>query len=585
MENAANAGASAVLMYTDARPKTVMGGTATDLTTSIPGVMIDNAPGLAILAELDAMAAVNASLDAGNFITEQLEGNIMAGFSSRGEYATEPDWIKPDITAPGVRILAASTPDRNNGTAGDFFSYLQGTSMSTPHIAGLGALIKQAHPHLSGAQIKSALMTTARQDVVKEDGTTPADPFDFGSGHVNPNKAIDPGLTYDAGLLDYLAASCGTVTPLLSPGNCDFVENALGLSTHPADLNLPSIAISALPGTQTIRRTVTGVKRYRKEHKASDYEPREYHAQVQAPAGFNVEVSPSMLYLGPGQSASYDVTITNETANPGEWHFGELVWRENTKGANGRHDPQGMKVRSPIAVRAQAFVVPEEVSGKGESGSGDFKVTFGYTGEYTAGTHGLNDAGLWLSTVEDDPGNSFQFLGPGTAIAFLAEVPEGTGFSRWSTFNEYTTGDDDIDLYLYYCPNFLCSFVDSSGNADSNEEVSVAFPLNDPAITDPYLVFTHGFNTEGGLPADVILFAWDVGIDDDAGNMTVTAPTSAAIGTTETITVDWAGLSTGPGAKQLGAVSHSDANGIQEATLISITNDDGGTICDLIACP
>ena len=61
-------------------------------------------------------------------------------------------------------------------------------------------------------------MTTARQDVNKEDGVTPGDPFDFGAGHVDPNKAIDPGLTYDAGLIDYLAASCGTVTPLICSG-------------------------------------------------------------------------------------------------------------------------------------------------------------------------------------------------------------------------------------------------------------------------------------------------------------------------------------------------------------------------------
>ncbi|MBT8100610.1 MAG: S8 family serine peptidase, partial [Gammaproteobacteria bacterium] len=472
VENAANAGASAVLMYSDARPKTAMGGTATELTRTIPGVMIDNAPGLALLAELEAMVAVNASMSAGNYITEQLDGNIMAGFSSRGPFSTEQDWIKPDITAPGVRILAASTPDRNDGSAGDVFAYLQGTSMSTPHIAGLGALVRQAHPNLSGAEVKSALMTSARQDVYKEDGVTPADPFDYGSGHVDPNKAINPGLVYHAGLLDYLAASCGTVSPLLSPGDCDFIESALGFSTQPADLNLPSIGISELPGTQTVRRTVTAAIKYRKHNKSQDYEPREFHAQVQAPEGFDVHVSPSVLHLAPGYSADYEVTITNESAPPGEWRFGELVWRENTKGKKGRHNPKGIKVRSPIAVNAKAVVAPVEVFGEGGSGTLSFDVTFGYDGPYDADRHGLNNPNLYWLTVEDDPGNSFQFFGPGT-FGIIIEVPADQAFARWSLFNEYTSGNDDMDVYLYYCPGFLCTQIDSSGNGDSNEEVSV----------------------------------------------------------------------------------------------------------------
>ena len=264
VENAVDAGASAVLMYTDARPKTVMGGAATPKTSSIPGVMIDNDIGLALLAEVDAGNAVNVTLSPGIFVEEAIEGNIMAGFSSRGPYRTEGDWIKPDITAPGVRILAANTPDQADGSPGDLFGYLQGTSMSSPHIAGLAALVREAHPDWSPAQVKSALMTTARQDVVKEDGATPADPFDFGAGHVDPNKAIDPGLTYDAGLIDYLAASCGTVTPLISASDCEFVEDALGLSVDPADLNLASIGVAELPGTQTVTRTVTAVNGYKR---------------------------------------------------------------------------------------------------------------------------------------------------------------------------------------------------------------------------------------------------------------------------------------------------------------------------------
>ena len=117
----------------------------------------------------------------------------MGGFSSRGPFPTVPDWIKPDVTAPGVQILAGMTPEPNSGVTGEYRQYLQGTSMSTPHVSGIAALLIQKHPNWTPAQIKSALMTTAHQNIVKEDGATAADPFDFGAGHIRPNKAIDPG--------------------------------------------------------------------------------------------------------------------------------------------------------------------------------------------------------------------------------------------------------------------------------------------------------------------------------------------------------------------------------------------------------
>ncbi len=576
IENAANAGASAALVYTSpaTNPKTVMGGTPTALTQSIPGVMIDNAPGLAILAELTGGATVNATLAGGNFITETLTGNIMAGFSSRGPYNVVNDWVKPDITAPGVQILAAATPEPNDGGPGDFFQYLQGTSMSTPHITGLAALIRERHPSWSPAMIKSALMTTSRQDVTKENGTTPADPFDFGAGHVDPNKAIDPGLVYDADLFDYLAASCGTGTPLVTEDDCGFLET-VGLSLDPSDLNLPSIGIGALPGVQTVRRTVTSVGATRGRF-GSSHRRSLYNVAVVAPEGFSVEVSPDTLWLRKGETATYEVTITNVSAPPGVWRFGSLTWAD--------HDDH--VVRSPIAVKAIALLAPEEISGTGASGATSFDVTFGYTGAYTAGARGLVNPALFLSSVLDDPDNSFAFNEPGTSRLFLAEVPAGTTYAQWSLFDVYNDAVHDLDLLLYYCPNFSCSLIDTSFNATSDERVSVAFPLNNPAIQDPYAVFVHGFNTAGGVggpPAQFLLFRHQVG--PAVGNMTVMGPASAVVGATGTVNVNWAGLATGPGAKQAGAVMHSDAAAIQGLTIVNIENDPGAGFCNLVACP
>jgi subtilisin family serine protease len=553
IENAVNAGATAVLVYTTpTQPKTVMGGTASELTLSIPGVMIDNSPGVALLAELTAGRSVNVTLAADNIVKEAMTGNIMADFSARGPYTTESDWLKPDITAPGVRVLAASTPEPADGSYGDFFAYLSGTSMSSPHIAGLAALIRQAHPDWSPAAIKSALMTSARQDVLKEDGVTPADPFDFGAGHVDPNKAVDPGLIYDADQFDYLAASCGTVSPLIMPDDCSLLE-AAGFSLDPADLNLPSIGIGELPGSKTIKRKVTNVAK-----RGSGL----YAVSVEAPNGFSVRVSPDRLFLHPGQTAEYEVTITNETAPAGEWRFGSLTWTETRR---------GYKVRSPIAVNAVAISAPISVTGAGPEGRAQFDITFGYTGAYTAQVHGLNNALVRRASVAT-----------GGAVQFAFRIPDDFALARFELFDEYTSGDDDLDLYVLYCPlnpatgQLECeSLAGRSEGTTSRERVDVLFP-----VAGYYVVQVNGFATEIGL-SEFALFVNGFGVNNVAGNLKLDAPSAATSGSTATLTIEWVGLSSGAGAKQLGAISHSDAAGIQELTIISIDNDAGFGIGDL----
>jgi subtilisin family serine protease len=560
--NAVNAGAAAVLMYSDARPKTVMGGAATPVTMSIPGVMVDNAVGLALLAELTGGESVVARLDGNAVTTEAMTGNIMADFSSRGPYLTVPNWIKPDVTAPGVQVLAGDTGEPADGSDGDIYQYLQGTSMSTPHVAGIGALLRQAHPDWSPAAIKSALMTTARTNVKKEDGVSRANSFDFGAGHIVPNDAVDPGLIYDTDFLGYLAATCDTVTPLVSPDDCDFLDS-IGYPPGASNLNIASIAVDGVIGTQRLQRTVTNV---------SDAEAT-YTASVAHPPGFRVIVVPSSLTLAPGESANFEVRVRNGAAPPGVWRFGSLTW------SDGAHD-----VRSPIAVNAQTLVVPEEVAGTGADGSASFDVSFGYTGDYAAAPHGLADPILTLFEVTDDPNNSFDFdFGTDEPIVFLADLPPGTVYAQWQLFNAYN--DDpghDLDMYLFYCPDFACTQIDASLGVSSDERVSVTLPASDDTIDDPYVVFVHGFNTASGAPATSIQFDWSV--LDDLGNLTVTAPASATSGQTGSVDLQWAGLSTGPGAKQAGAVSHSDANGVIGLTIVNIENDDGAGFCDLVAC-
>ena len=571
--NASLAGATGVLVYSQkGNPKVPMGGAPT-ANTQIPAVIVDFYVGKAILQRLNLGRNVNATLSASIFVSETLTGNIMADFSSRGPFPTVQDWIKPDVTAPGVRILAGDTPEPNSGIGGGFFQYLQGTSMSTPHVAGIAALIREKNPDWSPAAIKSSLMTTARRNVFKEDGVTPADPFDFGAGHIDPNKSINPGLVYDAGLFDYLAGSCGTETPLVSEDDCGFLEG-LGFSLDASDLNLPSIGVAEVLGTQSVHRTVTNVGN----------RLATYQASVTKPAGYVVTVHPSTLTLHPGESKSFEVRITNASAPAGEWRFGRLLWSDGN-GPNAGH-----AVSIPIALKAQPLSAPSEVTGTGAAGDTSFDVSFGYTGPYTAGVHGLVEPFLTQFAVENDPEHSFDFSQEADEpLVYLAELPEGTQYVQWSTFNQYNDAPDhDLDMYVFYCPGFDCTQVGGSFGVTADEEVGLIQPATngvapDPNdADDPYAVFIHGFNTSGGATANGVMFDWTV--IDAEGNLTADGPASATLGTTAPVDLEWTGLATGPGEKQVGAVSHSDAGGIQGLTIVKIENDEGAGYCDLVEC-
>lgn len=169
------------------------------------------------------------------------QGDVMASFSSRGPLG---DFIKPDVTAPGVQILAGMTPDPfdgniTSGPRGELFQAIAGTSMSSPHSAGLSALVKAAHPDWTPGQVKSALMTSSTQEVLKEDGTTDATPFDRGSGSIRANLAVNPTVTFDVGPLEYVTSA--------------------GEPLGRIDLNLPSVNAPTMSGEITTWRTMRNV--------------------------------------------------------------------------------------------------------------------------------------------------------------------------------------------------------------------------------------------------------------------------------------------------------------------------------------
>ncbi|KAL7155043.1 hypothetical protein ABFS83_03G047300 [Erythranthe nasuta] len=288
--------------------------------------------------------------------TEPRPAPAVSASSSRGPARSYPGILKPDIMAPGVLILAAYNPDTsvtnigsNIGLSSDY-NLESGTSMACPHISGVAALLKAAHPEWGPAAIRSAMMTTASTldntgKPIKDMGNDykGATPLDMGAGQVDPNRALDPGLIYDVTPQDYVNFVCAlnytreqTRTIIRSNYNC---------SNPSLDLNYPAFVALYDPleevstKTRRFRRTVTNVG----DGAAT------YRVNVKRPKDSVITVSPEKLvFQKKNQKLSFSLTITYKTYRDYVINHGSIIWAEE----KGKHT-----VRSPIVV------TPAEPSG------------------------------------------------------------------------------------------------------------------------------------------------------------------------------------------------------------------------------
>ncbi|KAH1204569.1 Subtilisin-like protease SBT1.9 [Glycine max] len=268
-------------------------------------------------------------------------------YSSRGPSSSAPFVLKPDITAPGTSILAAWPPNvpvdvfiapKNVFTD---FNLLSGTSMACPHVAGVAALLRGAHPEWSVAAIRSAIMTTSdmfdnTMGLIKDigDDYKPATPLAMGAGHVNPNRALDPGLVYDVGVQDYVNLLCAlgytqkNITVITGNSSNDCSKPSL-------DLNYPSFIAffnsNSSSTSQEFQRTVTNVGEGQTI----------YVASVTPVKGYYVSVIPNKLvFKEKNEKLSYKLRIEGPTNKKVEnVAFGYFTWTDV------KH-----VVRSPIVV-------------------------------------------------------------------------------------------------------------------------------------------------------------------------------------------------------------------------------------------
>lgn len=381
---------------------------------------------------------------------------LMANFSSRGPNFGSEDLLKPDIAAPGQDVIAAwpdstLTQAQRDAVANNTYIpraaalSISGTSMATPHIAGVAALLKQLHPDWSPAAIKSAIQTSAGR-VLLADGTPDGDRYGYGAGQVNPTAAANPGLVYDATTTDYARFLCGQGLPApAGSGSCA----ELG-SIKAYDLNLASLTAGKVLAPLTFSRRVTNVGSATATYVAST-----------SLAGWNVQVQPSTLTLAPGASASFTVRIEPTTVPIGEWSFGKLVWTSATH-----------QVVSPLTARAGPFELPKAITDRRPTGRGTttFQVTSNYTGALQVESTGVIAPTGFIPYT----------LPAGFGICHNVDVPPDTELLSIQMFEDETTlsgsSPTGLDLWVMNGPNATGTLIGGSVNPGNNEGWTLVRP-------------------------------------------------------------------------------------------------------------
>jgi hypothetical protein len=462
-----------------------------------------------------AAAAKSASISKGVLVFNA-PAPFAASFSSRGPLAAGGgDILKPDIMAPGQDVLAAVAPPGNHGRDFDLYS---GTSMASPHMTALGALMHQAHPDWSPMMIKSAFMTTAYQ-------SNDYDQFSWGAGHVDPNKAVDPGLVFDSGLNDWLAFLKGQK-----------LFTGAGPSIDASNLNQASIAIGDLAGSQTVSRTATSV----------GSKSETYTFSTTGLEGLTVTPSVASFTAAPDSATPWTVTFLRTTAFLNAYTKGFIVWTGD----------KGHVVKMPVVIRPVAIGVPAEVTSTG--GPVNWTVKTGYDGALGTSVRGLVPATTTAVHLLQDPNQAFSPADPAGTFRRDVVVPNGALFRAGIYEDAITPAGTDLDLFVY----LGSSRIGASADGDSNEEVTLR---NTTGMTVTLSTYVHGFDTHGPA-ADLTLFDWVVG-SASAGNVTLTAPATAATGATLPVSASFSGLAAA--TRYFGAVEYDTPSGTSR-TLVSV---------------
>ncbi|KAM7514349.1 hypothetical protein LguiA_003932 [Lonicera macranthoides] len=320
-----------------------------------PGVVIGTKDAMAVIKYAESGVNPIATIKFQQTFVGVKPAPAVSTYTSRGPAPSYPGILKPDLMAPGTLVLAAWLPNGissaigpNIALSGDF-NIISGTSMACPHSSGIAALLKGAHPEWSPAAIRSAMMTTANpfdntESPIKDLGLDLeiATPLAMGAGQVDPNKALDPGLIYDATAQDYVNLICSM--NLTKNQTMTITRSSYTCSNASSDLNYPSFI-----AFYTSNTTGVAVKNFQRVVTNVGNAGTTYRAKVTSPKGSVVTVwPPTLVFETMYEKQSYSLSIqymgdVNETSVT----FGSIVWTDD----NGKYT-----VRSPIVVAPMVSV-------------------------------------------------------------------------------------------------------------------------------------------------------------------------------------------------------------------------------------
>jgi len=254
IRNAQDAGAIVAIVVNNVAGDPIamgLGGIANEPT--IPAYMTSRDNRAALIAANGQTATVSAALS--YFLTSNVD--IMAGFSSQGP--TDVDFrVKPDVVAPGVNVL--SSVPHTACAAPPCFAFFQGTSMATPHLAGSAAVVRGQHPDWSAAEIRSAIVNTAEQGVLRSFNTaTPVNDVNvIGAGRENLDNAVRASVA-----LDPVSVSFGAIPPGSGQTKAATVQLSIGSGPYTVSVSSSTgtgVSYSAAVSSSTITVTMTAAK-------------------------------------------------------------------------------------------------------------------------------------------------------------------------------------------------------------------------------------------------------------------------------------------------------------------------------------
>lgn len=484
---------------------------------AVPTIHIADRPqGVRLDKYLDkAGAKATASFVLGNTTKKKTPLPQVAAFSSRGPtLVSEGDLLKPDISAPGVSVLAAVAPPSNFKRKYDLYS---GTSMAAPHITGLAAFIASVHPRWTPMEIKSAMMTTA---VPTKDakGKTSTDALAQGAGQVTPRRFFDPGL--------FVTSDKAQWRGFITQQGIDTGTPAL----QPKDVNVPSMGDGSVTATTSFTRTFRSTR------------AGAWSIKAKVP-GFRATSSPKKVRATKaGQKINVKFTFTRTSAKLGSYSQGAVTLSGPTS------------VRLPVALKPVPVSAPTSVSGTGTTGTVTVPLTAGFTGTLDVTARGLAKSTTVADSVE-----------PAKSDLHCVTVTAGTKLARFQV--DSIDNSADLDLFVLQSsscnPDDVTGLAGQSATASGDEAVTL---LDPPAGT--YLVEVDGFSAgTAGSPMAYDFDFWDIDGGTTAGNLQVTPDPVPVTANQETsVQVGWSGLD--PASRYLGYLGYA---GSSDLTLLNVT--------------